>query len=56
MILISNSVLGRPCLQSLTSGAPSDSDVMPPLVPVVQILKKNWDNRENVGESWGQHF
>ena len=27
-----------------------------PLVPVVKILKKNWDHRENLGESGGQTF
>ena len=27
-----------------------------PLVPVVKILKKNWGQRENLGESGGQTF
>ena len=29
---------------------------MLPLVPVVKILKKNWSQRENLGESGGQTF
>ena len=29
---------------------------MPPVVPVVKILKKNWDHRKNLGESEDQTF
>ena len=29
---------------------------MPPLLPVVKILKKNWAHRKNLGESEDQTF
>ena len=30
--------------------------IIPPLVPVVKILKKNWSHRKNLGERGGQTF
>ena len=43
-------------LRSLRSGTPSDLSVMLPLVPVVKILEKNWDQWENLGESGDRTF
>ena len=37
-----------------TSGFLSDFGIMPSLVPVVKILKKNWSHQKNLGESGGQ--
>ena len=39
-----------------TSGTLSDFGIMPALVLVVKILKKNWGHRENLGEGGGQTF
>ena len=36
------------------SGFLSDFGIMPPLVPVVKILKKNWGHLKNMGESKGR--
>ena len=41
---------------SLTLGTPSDFGIIPLLVPVVKILKKDWGYRENLGEGGGQTF
>ena len=35
---------------------PSDFGIMPPLVPVVKILKKSWGHREYFGEREDQTF
>ena len=34
----------------------TDFGIMPFLVAVVKILKKNWGHRENLGENGGQTF